>query len=271
MTDEAAEAFFRTVAAPRRRDQPRLAEPLHDVAVHRVSTPYGTVAAWRLGRGPATLLVHGWEDDNSLWTEMIAALVGRGHAVVVFDLPAHGFSGGETGLGFEAADAARAVSAALGPIEAIVAHSMSGGAAALAVDEGLPVRCCVLIAPPAGGGDRWRRIAMRTGVAEDVADRARAMYESRVGVERVTSYDLGQVLARLDADVMIVHSEDDEHMPVRGSQELLAQCPNLQLLLVSGHTHRRTARAAEATAGIVDFIERTGAMHAKETGKARGG
>ncbi len=256
MTDDATEAFLRSIVTPRRRDQPRLAEPLRDIEPHRVPTPHGTVTAWRIGDGPATLLVHGWEDDNSLWAEMIATLVDRGHAVVAFDLPAHGFSDGESGLGFEAADAARAVAAALGPIEAVVAHSMGASAAALAVEEGLTVRCCVLIAPPSGRGDRWRRIAERTGVPIEVADRARAIYERRMGIDRVSRFDLFGVIAHLDADVLLVHSEDDEHMPVSGSIDLTAQCPNAQLLLASGPGHRQTARAVEATEGIVDFIER---------------
>jgi pimeloyl-ACP methyl ester carboxylesterase len=119
VTDAATEEFLQAITTPRRREHPRLSETLRDVEVRHVATPHGTVAAWRIGDGPATLLVHGWEDDNSLWGPMIAALVGRGHAVVVFDLPAHGHSDGESGLGFEAADATRAVAELLAPIEAI--------------------------------------------------------------------------------------------------------------------------------------------------------
>ena len=71
------------------------------------------------------LLVHGWEDDNSLWTPLIDALIARDRALVVFDLPAHGYSEGEWGLGPQAADGIAAVAAALGPIDAVVAHSFA--------------------------------------------------------------------------------------------------------------------------------------------------
>ena len=64
-----------------------------------------------------------WEDDNSLWAPLIEALVERKRALVVFDLPAHGFSEGEWGLGPQAADGIAAVAAAMGPIDAVVAHS----------------------------------------------------------------------------------------------------------------------------------------------------
>ena len=111
MSDQIGD-FLSAMTTPRRRRPPQLAEPLRDIDMRPVATPFGQVAAWRIGHGPASLLVHGWEDDNSLWSEQIRALQQCGHAVLVFDLPAHGFSEGESGLGWEAADAARAVAAA---------------------------------------------------------------------------------------------------------------------------------------------------------------
>jgi pimeloyl-ACP methyl ester carboxylesterase len=98
--------------------------------------PQGEIAAWRIGAGPAVLLVHGWEDDNSLWAPLIDTLVDRDRAVVVFDLPAHGFSEGEWGLGPQAADGVAAVVAAIGPIDAVVAHSFAAGGVILAIARG---------------------------------------------------------------------------------------------------------------------------------------
>jgi pimeloyl-ACP methyl ester carboxylesterase len=256
MSDEATEAFFRSVVTPRRREHPRLSETLRDVEARRVATQHGTVVAWRIGDGPATLLVHGWEDDNSLWGPMIAMLVDRGLAVVVFDLPAHGYSDGEWGLGFEAADAARAVAEALGPIQAIVAHSMGAAAAGLAVSEGLAVRGCVLIAPPLRGGNRWHRVAERTGVSIVTADQAAARYEARMGPERVAGFDLRALLPELATRVLVVHSADDERMPFRASHEVSAASANVELLAVTGLAHRATAQDPEVTSRIADFIER---------------
>ena len=252
---DTAEAFLRSVVTPRRRESPRLSEPLREVEARRVATPYGTVAVWRIGAGPATLLVHGWEDDNSLWEPMIATLVDRGHAVVVFDLPAHGFSDGDWGLGFEATDATRAVADACGPVEAIVAHSMGAGSAALAVSEGLVVRSCVLIAPPLVGGNRWHRVADRMGVAIEAADRAQAVYEARIGARRVTNYDLRELLPQLETRVLVVHSADDERMPFRESHDVCVVNASVELLTVDGLRHRATARDPRVTRRIADFIE----------------
>src|SRR5262245_65778348 len=114
------------VLKPRRWGEPQLAEPLVGVVRHMVSTPHGAVAAWRVGEGPAVLLVHGWQDDSSLWAPLMTALLDAGRAVVAFDLLAHGFSEGDRGLTFELVDAAHAVVAELGPVGSVVAHPFAG-------------------------------------------------------------------------------------------------------------------------------------------------
>jgi pimeloyl-ACP methyl ester carboxylesterase len=130
------------------------------------------------------MLVHGWQDDNSLWSPLIDELDRRGRALVAFDLPGHGASGGDWGVSFEGTDAIVAVADALGPIDAVVAHSAGCGMAVAAILEGWTVECAALIAPPLVEGDRWRRYADRLGVNDAVALAAKAAYFDRVGPER---------------------------------------------------------------------------------------
>ncbi|MFZ4603841.1 MAG: hypothetical protein ACOYM8_15465, partial [Caulobacterales bacterium] len=61
------QAFLDATGKPRRRARPRMANALVD-AEHAIVEG---VATWRTGPGPAVLLVHGWEDDNSLWDPLI--------------------------------------------------------------------------------------------------------------------------------------------------------------------------------------------------------
>ena len=68
-----AAACAQEASKPKRRVRPRLARRLADAQDMEVDTPNGPVMAWRLGDGPATLLVHGWEADNALWSPMIDA------------------------------------------------------------------------------------------------------------------------------------------------------------------------------------------------------
>lgn len=150
--------------------------------------PHGTLAAWRFGDGEAVLLVHGFEDDNSLWDPMAAELMRLGRSFVAFDAPGHGVSDGHWGLGWDFTDGVHAVAEALGPIDAVVAHSVSV-----------------------------------------------------IGPER-TNFDTAHEFSRLAVPVLVVHSSDDERMPVEDSRRCVPSCPTAELLEVADLGHRKTAR-----------------------------
>jgi len=253
---EAVAAFLRSNVVPARRAEPRLAERLTSVERQLVPSPDGLLAAWRLGGGPAVLLVHGWEDDNSLWAPMMDTLVPRDRSLVVFDLPAHGFSEGEWGLGPQAADGILAVAATLGPIDAVVAHSFGCGGVMLAMSEGLTVDRAVFIAPPLRTANRWLRYAERLGVSQEVAAAAQSIYERRIGAPRAM-FDFRAELIALDVDLLVIHSADDERNPIADSQEVVPSCRRAELVIVDGLTHRRTARDPEVVAHIADFVTET--------------
>jgi pimeloyl-ACP methyl ester carboxylesterase len=253
---EAVQDFLRANVVPARRAEPRLAAGLASVEKQFVRSSEGMVAAWRRGQGPAVLLVHGWEDDNSLWAPLIDALVERGRALVVLDLPAHGFSEGEWGLAPQAADGILAVAGEVGPIDAVVAHSFGSGGAMIAISEGLIVDRAVFIAPPLRTSNRWLRYAERLGVSEDVAFTAQSIYEQRIGPSRA-SFDFRAQLIDLDADLLVIHSADDERAALSDSQEVLSRCRRGELVVVDGLSHRRTARDPEVVARIADFVSGT--------------
>src|SRR5215203_5335013 len=118
-----ARALLEAWGTPRRRARPRVSRALADAVEHEIALPSGAVAAWRLGRGPAVMLVHGWEDDNALWGPLADSFGREGRPVVALDLPGHGFSHATDASPRGAAKAVRETAAALGPIEAVVGHS----------------------------------------------------------------------------------------------------------------------------------------------------
>jgi len=251
----AVEAFLLSIVTPSRRPEPRLAERLVSVEQQQIRSHGEVVAAWRLGADPAVLLIHGWEDNHSLWSPLIEALAARGRSLIAFDMPAHGYSGGEWGLNPEAVDAVLAVSNALGPVDAVVAHSSGGGVAGMGLDEGLPADRAVLVAPPLRGDDRFLRYAKRRGISPDVAAAARAIYDDRLGAGRA-AFDLRAALPTLDVSLLLVHSTDDERMPFSDSQDIAARCPNAELFAVGGLGHRKTARDPAVVGRISDFLTR---------------
>jgi pimeloyl-ACP methyl ester carboxylesterase len=247
------ETLLRTCGVPRRRGEPRLAPGLAAAQKQLIPTADGTIAAWRVGADPAVLLVHGWEDDNSLWAPLIDALAARGRSVVVLDMPAHGFSEGEWGLNPQAVDAVVAVSEALGPVDALAAHSSGAGVAILAIYEGLAVDRAVLIAPPLRSDNRWERYAARLGLSPEVAARAQAVYREWNGPAR-EAFVLRSALPSLEVELLVIHSVDDERMPFADSEELVRQCRRAELLRVEGLNHRKTARDPGVVARIAEFL-----------------
>jgi pimeloyl-ACP methyl ester carboxylesterase len=253
VSDRAVREFLREYAVPKRLRETRVAERLQGVEAVVVPTTWGDLRAWRVGSGPAVLLVHGWQDDNSLWSPLIDELDRRGRALVAFDLPGHGASGGDWGVSFEGTDAILAVAASMGPIDSIVAHSAGCGMSVAAIGEGLAVERAALIAPPLREGDRWRRYAAKLGVSEEIALAARDAYFQRVGRSREGWRARAGYLA-LDVDVLVVHSRDDEHNPVTDTEAVIRQHPRARLELVDGLTHRRTARDAGVVGLVADFL-----------------
>ncbi|HMI90586.1 MAG TPA: alpha/beta fold hydrolase, partial [Polyangiales bacterium] len=115
------------------RPQPTRARQLPEVpgltAVHsRISFRDGSLSVSEWGRGPAVLLVHGWNGHSGQLTELVAPLVAAGRRVVAFDQPAHGRSSGQRATLIDFAGAVRAVADAVGPLDAIVAHSLGATA-----------------------------------------------------------------------------------------------------------------------------------------------
>lgn len=252
-SDDQVQELVRLITTPTRRAERRIAEQLQDAELQWVDTPHGRVATWRLGDGPATMLVHGWEDDHCLWTRLLRALTEQSLPVVVFDLPGHGNSAGTAGYTFEVADAIQSVVAGLGPVRSIVAHSFACGPAAVVQTEGLVVERTVLISTPFSREDRWARIGLEHGYTEQVAQRARATYMGRFSEMRAT-YDWFAEVPRLDTDLLFVHSIADERAPIDDVREVALTCPRGELVELDGLDHRSTARDSRVIDRVIAHL-----------------
>lgn len=248
--DEQARALLSEVLTPKRRARQRIAEPLRNAQDFEIETAYGKVAAWRLGAGPAVLLVHGWQDDNSLWSPLIQAFADVGIASVAFDLPGHGFSSGDQCSPTIAAAALERTAAQLGPIDAVVTHSFGGPVTGFAILNGFAARRTVLIAPPRGRNKRWFDFAEERGIPEDVVHRARELYAAEVGLR--SSFDLAALA--YPGETLVLHSMDDDAVEWQNGEAIAQQWPNAELVLCDGLGHRMIAQDRGVIERIVQFV-----------------
>jgi pimeloyl-ACP methyl ester carboxylesterase len=248
-------------ARPKRRARPRLARKLYDAEDMEVQTPHGPVQAWRLGVGPASLLVHGWEDDNALWSPLIDACAAIGRAVVVFDLPGHGYSPTEEFSLQAAGEAAIAVAEALGPIDSVVAHSFGCPASIYALAHGLKAERAVLIASPVPrtGGDRtaehWIRRQLERGADPVVAKRASELMLERAETSPGSPFLAEPEIPGMTARALIIHAVDDDQCPVGNSQKMADLWPGAELVLVDDLGHRLIAQDDVVMERIIAFVD----------------
>jgi len=212
------------------------------------------VQAWRWGEGPAVLVVHGWEDDHHCFDAIIAALVKRGHAVVAFDLPAHGKSGGTQSTIPLAAQAVAGVAEALGPVRAVAGHSLGGAAMTFAITEGwLDVERAVVVAAPTGPTYMLNAIAKRFGMTEE---RKENLFEElkRVVGYRPEEIELMPKVGALDIPALVVHSKDDAMVRFVTGEKWAANWPGAQMLTLERLGHRRLLFDPATAGKIADFL-----------------
>jgi pimeloyl-ACP methyl ester carboxylesterase len=202
----------------------------------------GEVVTWQRSDAPAgaprVLLVHGWAGDAQQWRALGDHLVARGFDPVLLDFPAHGRSDGRRSNLPQWVRCLFAVSAALGPWHAVLAHSLGALASAHAVARGLPTGRLALVAasPPPRQFLRW--FAGVLGPGEALAQRMQARIEEREGVP-MREFEPAWLGPRLTLPLLLVHDRDDRIAPVAQAERLAAALPAARLVLSSGLGHRR--------------------------------
>jgi len=241
----------------RRRDLvplTRLAPELEGVIQQAVPFGEGALAAWRVGEGPAVLLLHGFADSQRLWSPLMAELLRLGRPFVVCDMPGFGRSSDLPHVSDSHIEAIHAVTEALGPIDAIAAHSMNAAHALCAVAEGLPARRLVAFAIAPRFEPRFAHIGFRApeGTPSEVITRAVQLVADRIAPD--PRFDVAAAAARLRIPGLLIHSRDDEHWSSEASAYVASHWPGAELRLVDGLGHRNVARDPALVRLAAEFL-----------------
>lgn len=250
-----AERLFLT---PPRRPDPFAALDLMGARAGFVEHKGRQIATWQWGwrsrEAPAVLLVHGWGGNAAQMRGFAFPLLAAGYRVITYDQPAHGVSEGRlTGLP-DFADVLAEVAWHHGGIHAVVAHSLGGTAAALALAGG-KLRCdrIVLVSPPSDLVGYSRRFARWHWMPEPVRRSMQAAIEDRYGVAW-EDLEIGRIAPRLSSKALVIHDREDRVIPWKQGAEFARRWPGARLLSTRGLGHGRILEDAGVLQAAAQFV-----------------
>lgn len=254
-----AEGMFLTA---RRRKRPAWEEKALAGAT-RGSVPYegGVLPTWtwspdgaaaRSEAPPTVVLVHGWEGRGAQLAAFVDPLLAKGFRVVTFDAPGHGDSTSKHGSFVEHARALIAIADAVGPVHAVIGHSVGGSAALLATRFGLRAGRIAVLGSPRTPNRFVRMFARYLGMDDAVRDAMIARLELRYGM-RFVDLDVRPDAERLESPLLVVHDEDDDVVPALDGVALASSARRGRMFPTTGLGHQRLLRAPDVVAEVTRF------------------
>jgi pimeloyl-ACP methyl ester carboxylesterase len=241
--------------SPKRHARPEHERgPLATARGFSVESEDGELRAWEWGsEGPRVLLVHGWEGRGSQLAALVGPLVARGFRVVAFDMPGHGDSPGSMASFFHFARAVARMAEAVGPLHAIVAHSMGGASTAWALRTAARPERLVMIAPPSDIRDYTGGAATMLGLNEAATLELEARLGRRFGVP-LTEVQAVLVGPHMTTPLLVIHDENDREVPLRSGEAVAGAWPGATLVRTRGLGHRRILRDARVLETVASFV-----------------
>ncbi len=206
------------------------------------------------GRGPAVLLVHGWDGRGTQMMAFFKPLVDAGFRVLTFDAHGHGESPGRQTNGVIISEMVAEVGRQAGGLYAIVAHSM-GGAFALVALEQIAVERIALIAPPQNMEAVYQKIEKRMGIPKAAGELFKQRF-ARDFSDVWNRFSIEQIVARLaHVKGLVVQDADDDFVLPHEGRAVHRTWPGAELLTTEGYGHRKILRAEPVVNRVVEFLQ----------------
>lgn len=214
------------------------------------------------GPGPRVLALHGWEGRATQWGPMAARLRAQGFDVFAPDGPAHGRSPGRHADMVAFARTLLSAERELGPVVAVLGHSMGAGATAIALASGLRAERAVLLASPSSVEAVFHRFARFIGLPPRSEQRFARAVEAHVGVP-ARDLRVDALAPRIATPALIVHDQDDLEIPFDEGAAIARAWPSAELLSTRGLGHRKVLRDPAVIDAASRFLGVPGAMAAE--------
>lgn len=213
-----------------------------------------TLPIYTWGEGPIVLLAHGWSGRGSQMAGFSQSLVEAGFQVIAFDAPGHGQAEPSRSGLYEFSMAIQQIVETIGPVYALIAHSLGAAASTIALSNGMAVERLVYLASPENPGGYVYRVARFLGFGDAVANRVEIRMEKRYGrsFERCRG---GALAPNFDTPLLVVHDLDDRDIPHEDGVRLVEAWPGAQLMTTSGLGHNRVLRADKVINSVTNFLK----------------
>jgi pimeloyl-ACP methyl ester carboxylesterase len=266
--DSAARLAAWAFVTPRRAPQPPPAPAVPGFEARRDTLRVGEdpIAVWQWGEGPAVLLVHGWEGHAGQLAPLAAAAVAAGFRAVAFDMPGHGSAPVRHVTLPRMAAAVAAVATAVGPLHAIVAHSLGGTATILALAAGVEASRVVLLAPPAEPRRFARGVAKVFRLSPAQTEEMMQTIIELVGLS-FEAVEAEPHARHMTIPALVLHDPEDREVPFEHGRRIASAWPDARIEAIPGTGHQGPLADPDAIARTVAFLA-AGAPRADRDGDA---
>lgn len=215
------------------------------------------------GTGPVVLLIHGWEGSANSLSAIATQLLDKGLRVVLFDLPAHGFSPGRKTNLIEISRVIQQLAADEGHFRALVGHSFGAACAGHAIKEGVSTDRFVSISAPAKIDFIVNFFCSMVGASSKTKNSLIRQIET-IFQRPYKEESLTELAPAFDQKGLIIHDRKDRMVPYILAEEFSAAWSGARLLTTKGLGHTRILRNEDVIAAIAaellpsfedDFIE----------------
>ena len=203
------------------------------------------------------LLLHGWGGSPFDFKQMITTLVNAGYEVIGWDAPAHGASEGKETNVVQWMHALEQLLGRIGPVHAIVGHSLGGLSAALAlVHKELQVPRLVMISAAVSAPEFFQETFQQFQIPNKVMPKVQDLVVKKLQSD-LLQLDLFKHINKIKAkNILVIYDEHDGVVKKEQIDHFLKQSPSIQSLKIKGEGHFRIMRNDEVLKRVADFMEK---------------
>lgn len=212
------------------------------------------VVYYSWGVGKPVVFIHGWEGRATQVSSLLEKL-GTKYRVIAIDAPAHGDSEGNLSHPKYFVDALFEVISTVGPVHAIIGHSMGGGSATYAASKGIECDNIVSIAGPSNFLHVVNDFARFIGLSGSARKQFLSHVESTVGIP-YTQLDPSLFPANPKPGFLAIHDEYDVEVPVSHAKMFKQDADDVLIKITRGLGHRKILFAEETSDTIMAFLDR---------------